>query len=191
MEANKGPKNVELAYEYLTKLEQESTRVRYATFTALASMSVVAPGLALRAESKEVKVALLVLETTLSELVFMLSFVFYLLAMVNFLWHRRYADAYRTELRAIEEKHFHFSVYRLRRRLTLAGNFHFHFRWVVILVGSLYGVLTFIYTGWKLFILSAGVLLIAYATIALVHFVVTGGKCPSEAAPITIERGAG
>jgi hypothetical protein len=156
----------EKEYDYLSKLELETAKLRHSTFTALLSISFLLPGLALRSEAGAVVV--LGQDVVLSALVFFLGFVFYLFAVFHYAWHHRYSHRYRDALKELEAE-LDISVYRLRVRPRL-GPFKFHYDWALYVIALLYGFITARYIGLRPFVSGMGILVIGYGALFLLSY---------------------
>ena len=152
------PMSAQKHYDHLARLELESTKTRYATFTAILSISMLLPALALRPEA--LGVGPILPGISLSQVVFLLGFLFYWFAVFHYAWHHRHSHAYRRELKKLEER-MGIRVYRLRTRHTV-GRMKLHFDWAVQMLGVVYGFLTAAYVGWRLFVSAVGVILLLY-----------------------------
>jgi hypothetical protein len=152
----------EREYEKLTTLEQETTRIRHQTFTAILAVSFVVPGLATKVDDTSLDTGLV--SVSLSQLVFLLGYVFYLFACFHYAWHHRYAHLYRKALKDIEKNDLDIKIYRLRERLCIGKDekYKFHFDWALYIIAVFYGLLTAHFVGWRLLLCTVGFLLVAY-----------------------------
>jgi hypothetical protein len=156
----------EKEYERLVSLEQETTKLRYTTFTAVLSVSFVLPGLAANAEARSV--SLFGLTATVKQLVFLLGYIFYLFAVFHYAWYHRYSHKYRKALKDLENE-LGIRVYTLRVRPQV-GPFKLHFDWALYLIGLIYGLITGTVVGWCVFLVSMACLVVLYAILALLTF---------------------
>ena len=156
----------EKEYDYLSKLELESTRLRHTTFTALLSISFIVAGLATKADTSTV--VILGHELAPSRLVFFLGFVFYLFAVVHYSWHHRYAHRYRAVLKKLESD-LGISVYRVRVRPRL-WKFKLHYNWALYVVGLLYGAIAVFFIGLRLFVYGLLVVIVPYGVLLLASY---------------------
>jgi sterol desaturase/sphingolipid hydroxylase (fatty acid hydroxylase superfamily) len=156
----------EKEYERLVLLEQETTKLRYTTFTAVLSVSFVLPGLAANAEARSV--SLFVLTATVKQLVFLLGYIFYLFAVFHYAWYHRYSHKYRKALKDLETQ-LGIKVYTLRVRPQI-GPFKLHFDWALYLIGLVYGLITAIVVGWCVFLASLASIAVLYAVLSLLSF---------------------
>jgi hypothetical protein len=149
-------------YKQLCVLESESTKLRHTTFTAILSVSMLLPGLALQPAVSGMAVSLPGLpDITLSKAVFLLGFLFYLFALFHYAWHHRYSHLYRKQLKSLERR-LGIEVYRLRVRPRF-GPFKFHYDWALHMIGIVYGGITASYVGTRVFLLAIAVVVGAYA----------------------------
>ena len=157
-----------LQYEYgkLTSLEQETTKTRHTTFTALISISFVLPGLALKASGSIITTPLGSYE--LSQFVFYLGFIFFCFATFHYEWYHRYSHRYRSALKKLELE-LGIKIYSLRERPTL-GPFKFHFNWSLYIIGIVYAVITATFTGIKIFAVLTSFVVVAYLLLLLSSF---------------------
>jgi hypothetical protein len=146
-------------YEWLSRLEQETTKLRYTTFTSLLAVSFLVPGLAFNASTQET-VRLLGRDTSAAALAFLLGFLFYLFTVVHYTWYHRYAHRYRAELKRLEVE-MGIEVYRLRTRPTL-GRMKFHFDWLLYILGLSYLFAAGSFAGWRLTLATLGLNVSAY-----------------------------
>ena len=151
-------------YELLAQLEQETTRMRHTMFTALVSVSFILPGLAVNVEASGVTI--FGTTTSLSRMVFLLGFIFYLFAIFHYAWYHRYSHLYRKELKNIEEK-LGISIYRLRVRPQV-GPLKLHFDWALYIIALIYGSVTVSYVGWIPFTASVGGILLLYGALMVI-----------------------
>lgn len=145
--------NKEKQFESLMKLELETTKMRHTNFTAILSISFILSGLALNCETE--KLEIFSISVTLSQLVFLLGFLFYLFAIFHYVYFHRYSHIYRNALKNIERE-WKIEIYRLRKRPKI-GPFKFHFDWALYSIGVVYGFITLKYIGWNLFMLGISV----------------------------------
>jgi len=145
-------------YERLSLLEQETTKLRLSTFTALLSISFLLPGLSLRTDG--LKVSLGILGLAIEQLVFLLGFLFFCFAMFHYHWYHRIAHRYRRALKDLEAE-LGIEVYRLRKRPKL-GPLTFHFEWALHILGVIYGIITAVYVGLLPFCLAVVGVVAAY-----------------------------
>ncbi|MEO7616442.1 MAG: hypothetical protein ABIS86_20845 [Streptosporangiaceae bacterium] len=131
----------------LSRLEQETTRLRYNTFTALISVSFLLPGFATSAADKGT-VTVLGRTTHVSAIAFLLGFLFYIFTVVHYTWYHRYAHRYRSALKKLEVE-LDINIYRLRTRPRFKGA-KFHFDWFLYILGVFYMYFTGSYAGWML-----------------------------------------
>jgi len=153
-------------YEQLAELERDTTKTRYTTFTAILSISFILPGLALRPEAEGKVVHLPGFhDVTLSQVVFLLGFLFYLFALFHYAWHHRYSHHYRSALKNLEAK-LGIKIYRLRVRPQI-WRFKFHFDWALHMLALVYGGLTAAYVGIDFLAAALGIIIGAYAARSL------------------------
>jgi hypothetical protein len=157
------PVDSQQEYEWLRNLELETTKFRYATFTALVSISFVVAGLAANATSTAFR--LFGTDTNLSRVVFFLGFLFYLFAVFHYLWYHRYSHRYRRRLKQLEAD-FKITVYTLRER-PRKGRLKLHFHFALYLIGVVYGVATLSYIGPYLFTLLMVLVVLGYFLLVL------------------------
>ncbi len=150
-------------YKILSNMEMETTKFRYANFTALLSISFILPGLAIKAGSLSIKI--LENETTISKLVFLLGFIFYLFALFHYKWFHRYSHLYRKRLKELETE-LGYKIYLLRRRPQYK-KFKFHFVWALYLIGFVYLFVTACFVGWELVSYVTGGLIATYIALTI------------------------
>jgi len=157
-----------LRYEYdkLLSLEQETTKIRHTTFTALVSISFILPGLAIKTSVNTIITPLG--EYQISQFVFYLGFLFFCFATFHYHWYHRYSHRYRSGLKNLEAK-LNISVYRLRKRPTIR-NFKFHFHWSLYIIGVLYGTITAVYIGFRIFLILSSFVVLTYLALLLLSF---------------------
>lgn len=150
-------------YKLLMKLEQESTKSRNTTFTAILSISFILPALALKIDSGANHSEL----TFMCQSVFMLGFVFFVLSLIHYEWHHRYSHIYRKRLTELEEDNLDIEVYRLRKRPVI-WNIGLHYDWALYIVGLCYGLSTWYFVTFHLLWIPCGLLLAYYLLIFIV-----------------------
>ena len=150
-------------YEFLMKLEQESTKSRNTTFTTILSISFILPALALKMGLDGDPTGI----TFMSKLVFMLGFVFFVLSLIHYVWHHRYSHIYRDELERLEEKPLEMKVYSLRDRPRI-GKVGLHYDWALYMVGFCYGCITWYYVDIRKLWIPCGILLTYFLIIVIV-----------------------
>lgn len=156
-------------YNHLAQLEQETTRVRYATFTALISVSFVLPGLAVRAHGNGAADQLLALGLRPQHVTFLLGFVFYLFSVFHYRWYHRYSHRYRSALKRIEVE-LGVEIYRLRVRPQI-GPMKMHFDWALYIIGVVYACVTVIVVGPKVFVGSIVAIVALYVALMVLSIV--------------------
>lgn len=155
----------EKEYEWLMQLELETTKLRQATFTALLSISFILPSLALQCRN-DIYVWFWT-NTTLCRLVFLLGFMFYCFAVFHYYWYHRYSHAYRAALKKLEVE-LNVRVYRHRVRPQVGGGrFKLHFDWALYIIAIVYAGIAASYVGSKVFLPTAGVIVLLYAILVL------------------------
>ena len=148
-------------YKQLCVLETETTKLRHTTFTAIVSVSMLLPGLALQPAISQSSISLPGIRTlTLSKAVFLLGFLFYLFSLFHYAWHHRYSHRYRKELKSLERR-LGIEIYRLRVRPKI-GPFKFHYDWALQMIGIVYAAITASYVGVVTFFAAVGVVVGAY-----------------------------
>lgn len=150
-------------YKILSNLEMETAKIRYATFTAILSVSFVLPGLYFSRSlenSYNSNIDVCVFKIHISELLFLLGFILYLFALFYYWWFHRYSHIYRKRLKELEKK-LGWNIYSLRKRPTVK-NMKFHFAWTLYSIGIIYGLITFRVVGSLPFSLTLGVLILFY-----------------------------
>jgi len=150
-------------YKLLSSLEMETTKFRYTNFIAILSISFVLPGLAIQAG--DFSAYFLCIEIPISQLVFLLGFVFYLFAVFHYVWFHRYSHIYRKRLKELE-KEIGLNIYQLRKR-PMYKRVKFHFEWALYLIGLVYFLITGLFVGWGLVLSVMGALVCLYAILAL------------------------
>jgi len=146
-------------YDLLSRLEQETTRLRYGTFTALISVSFLLPGFAMTSSSTTA-VSLFGQKATVSSLAFLLGFFFYAFSVVHYTWYHRYAHRYRAALKRLEEE-LGIEIYRLRVRPKIKQA-KLHFDWFLYILGAAYFYFTAVFVGWIVTLLAIGLVVGAY-----------------------------
>ena len=145
-------------YKQLKELEQETSKMRYTTFTALISISFILPGLSLKADASQVVITNFTI--TLDKLVFLLGFLFYCFSVFHYAWYHRYSHIYRKKLKELETQ-LGIEVYKLRARPQI-GNMKMHFDWSLYIIGIVYGFITIVFVGWQLFAATIVVIFLMY-----------------------------
>lgn len=150
-------------YKQLKELEQETSKMRYTTFTALISISFILPGLSLKADAAQVIITDYAI--TLDKLVFLLGFLFYCFSVFHYAWYHRYSHIYRKKLKDLETQ-LDIEVYKLRARPQI-GNMKMHFDWSLYIIGTVYGFITIVFIGWQLFAVTISSILLIYFMLML------------------------
>lgn len=155
-------------YKILSNLEMETAKIRYATFTAILSVSFVLPGLYFSRSlenSYNSNIDVCVFKIHISELLFLLGFILYLFALFYYWWFHRYSHIYRKRLKELEKK-LGWNIYSLRKRPTVK-NMKFHFAWSLYSIGIVYGLMTIKVVDILPFFLTLGVLIGLYSILLL------------------------
>ena len=150
-------------YKQLQGLEQETSKMRYTTFTALISISFILPGLSLKSDASQIVITDFTI--TLDKLVFLLGFLFYCFSVFHYAWYHRYSHCYRKKLKELETK-LGIEIYKLRERPTVR-NMKLHFDWSLYIIGVVYGFITIVFVGWVLFSITVGAVIIMYLMLML------------------------
>lgn len=142
-------------YDHLATLEQETTSMRYRTFTAFLSISFLVAGLgAQKSDAAQTVVIPLYGEKPIGALAFVLGFLFFCFSWFFYWWYHQYSHKYRKKLKQLEGE-LGIEVYRLRVRRTRpigkSGKVvKFHFDWALRILGFWYFLVAGAFAGYAL-----------------------------------------
>jgi hypothetical protein len=156
-------------YKILQSLELELTKIRYTTFTALISISILLPSLAFNREIISVpKINLFLFCVTVSQLLVMLGFLFFLFTIYHYWWFHRMSHIYIKKLRELE-KEMNIEIYSLKKIPKLFNSIYLRFSWSLYIIGIFYGITTLAIVGYKLFFSVFSVLVLSFSLLIIIN----------------------
>jgi sterol desaturase/sphingolipid hydroxylase (fatty acid hydroxylase superfamily) len=144
-------------YEKLYAYDIELTKLRWAVFTALFSVSLIIAGLALKRDPGTQTFELW------AKYAIAFGFLVYLTAAFHYWWHHRISHHIRKELKVIEEK-TNIKIIRIRKR---PSKLHFH--WMIWILGLAYAFLTYKIVEVHFFLWFIGALIVALVFFAVLY----------------------
>lgn len=157
-------------YEYLSRLEKDTTSLRYQTFTALLTVSFLLPGFAFGglgdgSQLQSIALAVFGYPVSMTSILLIFGLMFFALSVIFYNWYHRYCHIYRRRLKQLEEG-FGIRVYRLRVR-PMIGKMKLHFVWCLYIVGGFYFISTALVAGWILTISVALISVVIYGVLVI------------------------